>query len=517
MGYRKELKTLNGLTMVGIKKIMLRQRFAKLVTILICTFRCTLGWAQNADNKIYNPESDHKTMLKLRELIDDGLSTEKDYHIDSICCSIPQFQLIESKDTTRAKELYNRNLEFLKGDKNRLKLLENLCNTLIDSKRYRIHSTYSIVSDEESNLLQMVPYHLVDSESNAQSVYGQLKKNRVTDNTIQYLSKYITHLTDSINHLDRSYEQILNSLPIKRTESLTESLTVTNPYYIGFNWNSPDDLDKLEYKGQSKWKFLNTSNYEVMEDRYPIELKYLKYKDRPELKVMYDDNTYTPTYVFDKNGKLVYVVSLQRNGTGLEFEEIKRLIYQRDYQNNKYGVKSEGERTQQYLQKVLCRENGFNKTETELIGGLIAPRLLSAAISETAANYDITISPELHEKMEIMKKKMAVEAMKAAPDKKAADYIWQLTSDHESEFSYIYMIRRLSNVSFKVVYLDKDLHPSHCAIITYKTGNKPYTREFSAHLVDMPTNIPPAIKGSGELLKRLRDGVHEAYNEEDDN
>lgn len=224
----------------------------------------------------------------------------------------------------------------------------------------------------------MIPYHLVDSESVAQSIYTQLKKNRVTDQTIQYLSKYITHLTDSINHLDRSYEQILNSLPIKSTKSLT----VTNPYYIGFNWNSPDDLDKLECEGQSKWKFLNTSNYKVMEDRYPIELKYLKYKERPELKVMYDDNTYTPTYVFDKNGELVYVVSLQREGTGVEFEEIKRLIYQRDYQNNKYGVKSEGEKTQQYLQKVLCRENGLNKTKAEFLGNLIAPRLLSAAISE---------------------------------------------------------------------------------------------------------------------------------------
>lgn len=511
MGYRKELKTLNGLTMVEYQKIMLMQRVVKLVTILICVFRCTLGWAQNADNKIFNPESDYKTMLKLRELMDDKLSTEKDYHIDSICYSIPQ--LIESKDTARAKELYYRNLESLKGDKNRLKLLENLCNSLIDSKRYRIHSTYTIVSDEESNLLQMIPYHLVDSESNAQSVYDQLKKNRVTDNTIQSLSKYITHLTDSINHLDRSYEQILNSLPIKRTESIT----VTNPYYIGFNWNSPDNLDKLEYEGQSKWKFLNTSNYKVMEDRYPIELKYLKYKDRPELKVMYDDNTYTPTYVFNKNGELVYVVSLQRNGTGLEFEEIKRLIYQRDYQNNKYGVKSEGEKTQQYLQKVLCRENGLNKTKAEFLGNLIAPRLLSAAISETAANYDVAISPELHKKMKIMKEKMTEEAMKATPDKKAEDYIWQLASDHESEFSYIYMIRRLSNVSFKVVYLDEDLHPSHCAIITYKTGDKPYTRKFSAHLVDMPTNIPPAINGSGELLKRLQNGEHEEYNEEDDN
>lgn len=119
MGYRKELKTLNGLTMVEYQKIMLMQRVVKLVTILICVFRCTLGWAQNADNKIFNPESDYKTMLKLRELIDDKLSTEKDYHIDSICYSIPQ--LIESKDTARAKELYNRNLESLKEDKNRLK------------------------------------------------------------------------------------------------------------------------------------------------------------------------------------------------------------------------------------------------------------------------------------------------------------------------------------------------------------------------------------------------------------
>lgn len=97
MGYRKGLKTLNGLTMVGIKKLCFCKGVVKFVTISICAFRCTLGLAQNTDNKFFNPESDHKTMLKLRELIDDELSTEKDYHIDSIYYSIPQ--LIESKDT----------------------------------------------------------------------------------------------------------------------------------------------------------------------------------------------------------------------------------------------------------------------------------------------------------------------------------------------------------------------------------------------------------------------------------
>ena len=67
----------------------------------------------------------------------------------------------------------------------------------------------------------------------------------------------------------------------------------------------------------------------------------------------------------------------------------------------------------------------------------------------------------------------------------------QLEKDHEYDFGYIYMIERVSNVGFRVVYLNKrTLQPSYCALITYKTSTKPYTKTFSAKLISMPKNIP---------------------------
>ena len=73
-------------------------------------------------------------------------------------------------------------------------------------------------------------------------------------------------------------------------------------------------------------------------------------------------------------------------------------------------------------------------------------------------------------------------------------YIEQLREDHSDEIGYVYMIERISNVSFRIIYINKEsLQPSHCAIVTYRTGNKPYTTMFSVKLInEFPTHIPPA-------------------------
>ena len=92
---------------------------------------------------------------------------------------------------------------------------------------------------------------------------------------------------------------------------------------------------------------------------------------------------------------------------------------------------------------------------------------------------------------------VAMEASKYI-DQDGQNYVKQLELDHESEFEYIYMIERVSNVSFRVVYLNGLLKPSHCAIVTYKTGAKPFSCEYSAKLIGMSANIPPVHGGKLE-------------------
>ncbi|MBQ8116029.1 MAG: energy transducer TonB [Prevotella sp.] len=137
---------------------------------------------------------------------------------------------------------------------------------------------------------------------------------------------------------------------------------------------------------------------------------------------------------------------LMRNYSDLE--NIKRIVYLKDFQNNKYGIKSQSTRTLEHLKQTLYKVDGLN----------------------LCYNYWFF-------------------------DSKAKDYIKQLETDHSEEFGYVYMIERISNVSFRVVYIHElTLKPSLCAIISYKTGKKPYTIECITTLTTIPSNIPPCYK-----------------------
>lgn len=46
-------------------------------------------------------------------------------------------------------------------------------------------------------------------------------------------------------------------------------------------------------------------------------------------------------------------------------------------------------------------------------------------------------------------------------------FLNQLKKDHEEDFKYIYKIERLSNVSFKVQFVTKELKPRCDVVISY--------------------------------------------------
>ena len=147
-------------------------------------------------------------------------------------------------------------------------------------------------------------------------------------------------------------------------------------------------------------------------------------------------------------------------------------------------------KTQNYLQLLLCRDNGLEKTRAEALSYVFVAAMAS----------DL---PYMADK----RKKIAYETLKKVNvynDSDGKKYMEQLGKDHDSEFGSVYMIERLSNVSFRIVYLDTQLKPSHCAIITYMTGDKPFTRNLSGRLVSIPNNLPPLIDCSGEVYKNVK-------------
>ena len=321
-----------------------------------------------------------------------------------------------------------------------------------------------------------------------EKVDKNVEKGKITEQVQQYLSYYHKYLTDRLKNehdkIERGWSEWLSQseLPYKQI-----TIPMPNSFYRGYRYFRNDDLDSLDkYQQQKGWEFLDTENRKFRSESYPEEVEYLVYDAAPEYRVTY--SRYNIKEVYDKDGKLVYVPSLLRKKNEAELKDVRRLVYFKDYINNKYDIQSQPKQTQEYLKLVLCRDNGFEETASDALGSLFT----SALVGYVAQS---TLSPVDAYKVQNQAKGYAANQALRYSDSVGKKYIEQLEKDHAEECGYVYMIVRLSNVSFQVVYINKEtLEPSYCAVITYKTGEKPYTSTFSTKLINIPESIPPIIR-----------------------
>lgn len=321
-----------------------------------------------------------------------------------------------------------------------------------------------------------------------------VKKGKIKAEVIEYLSYYNTFLEDSLldelTLIKSGWCEWLKQDEIPHKEIQVLRL---NPNYRGLHYDNIKNLDILDYNEQNVgWEFLDISNGTYHEDSYPQKVKYYAFDEIPNYKVIEGDNKIK--YVYDDNGNLKYVQKLTRLTNYKEFEDIKRNVYWEDYKNNKYNIKSQSEHTLQYLNKFLGTPNGLDKKK-DLESSIFTMSAIESGIVHnffrSLTNYRIPFDNE-HEKRKQAGKEY--QKLKKESDINGNKYIEQLTQDHKNEFGYIYMIDRLSDTSFRVLYLDATtLKPSYCAEVTYSTGKKPYTISYSTRLISMPSNIPPVI------------------------
>ena len=186
--------------------------------------------------------------------------------------------------------------------------------------------------------------------------------------------------------------------------------------------------------------------------------------------------------VYDKKGQLVYVPSLTRKNTH-EFEEIKRIVYLADYKNNKYNILSSPQRVQKYLNQMLGKKG-------EMESGYYMGIAMALALAFSSSPYAYATGNNLNPRQ----RGQLIDAYnKEYRNTEGERFIKQLAEDHKDEFGYIYMIERVSNVGFRVIYINsRNLKPSYCVLVTYKSGKKPYTKDFSVQFVNPPKSIPPA-------------------------
>ena len=434
--------------------------------------------------------------------------------VDAIGKSHPNDRFISYKatiiDTLEAERIFSERkvylMEAYKKGEDRLQRCKELMG--MPGKKVKeksdlelLHSAFArYLVENPDQVIRTYAYirHMVDSlhisglgmkwAAKSVSIDKNVNKGKLSEDVMDFLSCYHRFLLDSLQKEHDKIEQGWNTW-INKNELKYKEITIStkNPYYIGYNYYNPDTLDMLEKKQQSEgWEFLYSNNRWSKHDSYPQELNYYVYDVAPQYKVLYNENEIE--CVYDKDGELVYIPSFTREKNLIELTDIKRAVYYSDYQNNKYEIKSQPAKTQEYLKLVLGQENGFEKAGSTVLGTVYAAAFASMAASSL-------LSPlEAYKAQNKAKKKVVEEALKYK-DSLGEKYIEQLREDHDAEFGYVYMIDRMSNVSFRIIYINKkSLQPSHCAIVTYRTGNKPYTKMFSVKLInEFPTNIPPAI------------------------
>ena len=413
-------------------------------------------------------------------------------------------------DTIRAQEVFNRIKPSLINKLNKLKEKYSVCSKLIQSKRKKVESDIElrIIQDAYEYALSINP-ELRRYKTNTPQYWTRLipvsgslltaainsgrdgtktteiydknvKIGKLTNDVRSYVSIYANYLHGQIKGMDNS---IKNNWLIFVANPPTKLATIQidNPYYRGYHYDDEYALDKIDKSAMTDGvEYLFSKNGTHEEESYPTKISFLRFSEIPAYRVTFDkDKDNKICEVYDNKGNLIFVPCLTRNEYDI-FKEFKRLVYFEDYKNNKYNIKSENSSTQKFLNLWIGRKNGFKESQSDLASMQTAVMLTAMFGSELSANA------------------VASKALNKASDYRdtmGERFLDQLELDHSNEFGYIYSIDRIDDKQFRVVYLDKEtLYPSICGIVTFKTGDEPYTSVYSVRLCDMPDDVPPIIR-----------------------
>ena len=385
-------------------------------------------------------------------------------------------------------------VDTLKAEKMFEEIKSNLIATYqeIEARQQRCEELYEMIGKKTKNEKDLdilsYAYFLYCQKYNFSDYINEkdknVKKGKITSDVQNYLFGYKLFLTDSLRKIkekiDKGWSKCVNKDKLSYKKI---SVSMPNAFYRGRRYKYDNEMDSMDiYQQRNGWEFLYTKDYKKYSDSYPVKVNYLVFDAAPDYKVTYSE--YGIKNVFDKQGQLVYVPSLTRSNNWQEIKDVRRLVYFKDFINNKYNIHSQSEKTQDYIINKLSKNHD---SDIDAFSLMIASTFASAMADELLPPLDAYKA----------KKRAKEYVLNNLPtiDEDGDNYISQLKKDHAKEFEYVYMIERISNVSFRIIYLNEQtLEPSYCAVITYQTGDKPYTVNFSTKLEKLPKDIPPVIR-----------------------
>lgn len=290
---------------------------------------------------------------------------------------------------------------------------------------------------------------------------------------------------DSINYMDMfdTYVRVANHgtviYPQKQVLAPTKNKNYRPNLFMEYRDRSSlsDVISEFDEKFQSRgWEWIINGKYDNKSESYPISYEYRKYAEHPEYKVLW--RNYQPV-LFDKDGNLVRVAYMSSRANNdiwdIIHENLLILEYRKDYEANKYNIKSEDSDVQYALRNRLgYSDEASNKMMTAL----------AKTMAQDVASYDANTFKEYvtTRRAAYQSAKGYVNEMPRLANVTAANFWNQLEKDHENEYKYLYKIERLGDNSFKLQFVTYDMKPQYDVYVTY-FGVAPFVCDYAIERV----------------------------------
>ena len=236
------------------------------------------------------------------------------------------------------------------------------------------------------------------------------------------------------------------------------------PKVFCMGYDALDELDVRLQKRGWEWAEWSENREDIIEaeENYPYKYRCYSFNSHPEYR-------FVDHAIYDKDGNLIRYpyISLKGIEYGDSPDIIKILLmmeYRKDYVNNKYNIKSENKE----VQYVIVNKLGMSKESNV--------RIAQAIIKGVKGGLRYKYSDDWNESIKgYNQREKAVRGMLSEvyrlQNETAVNFLNQLEKDHADDYNYIYKIERLSNVSFKVHFVTKNIKPKCDVVITYYQKN----------------------------------------------
>lgn len=371
-------------------------------------------------------------------------------------------------------------IEVIEKDTEVANILANIYNKCSENPKYLLEDP------KEKELVKKI-IDLISDPKEQKSILKDYNKGKVSSILLPYITNYYNNYVKNINVYKSEYEK-LKKQPVnyiaekfnKRVDFDKKLVydTVPNPFERDYAYEEKYFQEAMRDDLIHDWEWIFNEKGVLVEQEYPTRVRYYKYASHPGIRrvedMAYDDSGNLVRVI--KSGEPIFIGDLYRILERHDSKGIGRQIAIWAYEDNKYDIKSQPKKVQDYItdQLGIRQLTKEEKAKSEKVAKQMA---------NASANYMLADSRhgKNSKKSNRAKDKAAIQFLDAllegASSYSSEGDAWfrQIEKDNEPYFESFYKLERINDTSFRGILVDEDLNPIYELIYEYTTGSKPYT------------------------------------------